>query len=72
MFAQRNKTKVVNFETSALKSAEASEVEGVGIRVLINKALGFASVNTLNPEKILTSVKEAIAIAKVSPPEDYY
>ncbi len=72
LFAQRNKTKVVNFETSNLKSAEASEVEGVGIRVLINKAIGFASVNTLKPEKIITAVKEAIAIAKVSPPEDYY
>ena len=72
LFAQRNSTKTVNFETNALKSAEASEVEGVGIRVLINKALGFASVNTLDTEKILTGVKEAIAIAKIAPPEDYY
>ncbi|NHJ85335.1 MAG: TldD/PmbA family protein [Asgard group archaeon] len=71
-FAQRDSNKVVNFESNNLKSAEASDVDGVGIRVLINKAIGFASVNSFDKAKITTSLKEAIAIAKIAPPEDYY
>ncbi|MFW9922717.1 MAG: TldD/PmbA family protein [Candidatus Thorarchaeota archaeon] len=71
-FAQRQSIKNVNFESNNLKTATASEVEGVGIRVLINHALGFTSVNSLQKEKIAEGLKEAIAIARVTPPEDYY
>ncbi|NHJ33426.1 MAG: TldD/PmbA family protein [Asgard group archaeon] len=71
-FAQKYRTKIVNFESNNLKSAVASIVDGIGIRVLKNKALGFASANSLDKIKIEDAMKEAIAIAKVTPPEDNY
>jgi PmbA protein len=72
LFAQRRDYKTVNYESNKLKSSEATTLEGVGIRVLIDNALGFASVNSLDKKKITTSIKEAIAIAKVAQPETYY
>ena len=71
-FAQQQSIKKANFEANNLKSAEASEIEGIGIRVLKNKALGFTSVNSLNKKNIENALKEALAIAKFAPPEDYY
>lgn len=72
LFAQRSNEKTVNFQTSALNSAAGSILEGVGIRVLIKKSLGFISVNSLDPAKIETSLHDAISIAKVTPPEDFH
>jgi len=72
LFAHRNKQKTVNFEANNLKSAVSTIIEGVGIRILKNKSLGFASVNTFNKTKIGDALKEAFSIAKVSPPEDNY
>lgn len=39
---------------------------GIGIRVLVNSALGFSSTTTLTKRKIEEAVKEAISIAKSS------
>ena len=72
LYALSQKKKTVNFESNNLKSAVATNSEGVGIRVLKNKALGFASINTFDKKKIAEGLKEAFAIAKVSPPEDNY
>ncbi len=71
-FAQKIRNKNVNFEHNNMKSALASIIDGIGIRVLKNKALGFASSNSLDKIKIEDSLKEALAIAKVTPPEDNY
>ncbi len=71
-FAQKIRSKTVNFEHNNMKSALASIVDGIGIRVLKNKALGFASANSLDKIKIEDALKEAIAIAKVTPPENNY
>ncbi|HUT80070.1 MAG TPA: TldD/PmbA family protein [Candidatus Bathyarchaeia archaeon] len=71
-FAQRLKNKTANFEANNLKSAVSTILDGVGIRVLKNKALGFTSVNSLKKDKILEGLKEAFAIAKVTPPEPNY
>ncbi|MGC9778687.1 MAG: TldD/PmbA family protein [Candidatus Heimdallarchaeota archaeon] len=71
-FAQKYCVKTVNFEHNNMKSAVASIVDGIGIRVLKNKALGFASANSLDKIKIEDALKEAVAIAKVTPPEDNY
>ena len=71
-FAQKYRNKTVNFEHNNMKSALASIVDGIGIRVLKNKALGFASSNSLDKIKIEDSLKEALAIAKVTPPENNY
>lgn len=72
LFARQRKQKTVNFESNNLKSAVSTLIEGVGIRVLKNKSLGFTSVNTLEKKKIAEGLKEAFAIAKVSPPEEFY
>jgi len=42
---------------------------GVGVRAIINKAIGFSSVSSINEEKVLEAVKEAVKIAKIRPPD---
>ncbi len=71
LFAQRKTEKKVFLESNFLKSAITSRLEGVGVRVIRNKSLGFVSVNSFNKSKILEGIKEAIAIAKVTPQEIY-
>ncbi|NHJ47822.1 MAG: TldD/PmbA family protein [Asgard group archaeon] len=71
-FAQNIRTKTAKFETNNLKSAVADLIEGVGIRVLKNNSLGFASVNSFSEARIEEGLKEALAIAKVTPPEKFY
>lgn len=72
IFARNSRIKTVNFETNNLKSAVASIDEGVGIRILKNKSLGFTSVNSFDKNRIEEGLREALAIAKVTPHEDYY
>jgi len=42
---------------------------GVGIRAVINKAIGFSSVSSLEENKVMEAVAEAVNIAKVRPPD---
>jgi PmbA protein len=42
---------------------------GVGIRAVINKAIGFSSVSSIEEEKVLKAVEEATKIAKIRPPD---
>ncbi|MFW9846743.1 MAG: TldD/PmbA family protein [Candidatus Thorarchaeota archaeon] len=73
LYAQRTDSKDVNVESSSLKSAISQSLEGVGIRVLKDKSVGFASVNSLIPDTILDGIKSAVAIASVTPAsENYY
>ncbi|MGY5880064.1 MAG: TldD/PmbA family protein [Candidatus Thorarchaeota archaeon] len=72
IFAQTRHQKIVSFENNALRTAMSSIVEGIGIRVLVNKSLGFASVNSYDRERILEGLQNAISIARVTPPEDHY
>ncbi len=72
LFGQRIRNKSVNFEANTLKSATGSILEGVGIRVLIKKALGFAGVNSLDAERIQKGIEVAVSIAKTTPSLDYY
>ncbi len=39
---------------------------GLGIRVIVNKKLGFSATNVFDKEKILETIKKAISIAKTS------
>jgi PmbA protein len=71
-YALNRNEKVVNFENNALKSANSSIVQGVGIRVLVNKSLGFTSVNSFDSSKISEALEDAISIAKTTPTEDHY
>ena len=72
LYALSRSEKTVNFQTSALKSASASRVQGVGIRVLANKSLGFASANSFDKGRILEALQDAISIAKTTPSMDHY
>ncbi|HKZ95290.1 MAG TPA: TldD/PmbA family protein [Candidatus Bathyarchaeia archaeon] len=42
---------------------------GVGVRAVINKAIGFSSVSSLEETKVLEAVEEAVKIAKIRPPD---
>lgn len=42
---------------------------GVGIRSVVNRAMGFASVSSIEESKVLEGVEEATKIAKIRPPD---
>jgi len=42
---------------------------GVGIRAVIKKAVGFSSVSSIEGEKVVEAVEEAVKIAKIRPPD---
>ncbi|UCE96522.1 MAG: TldD/PmbA family protein [Candidatus Bathyarchaeota archaeon] len=42
---------------------------GVGIRVVVKKAIGFASVSSIKEKKIMETVENATKIAKIRPPD---
>jgi PmbA protein len=42
---------------------------GVGVRTVINKSVGFASVSSTEEQNTLKAVEEAINIAKIRPPD---
>jgi len=42
---------------------------GVGIRAIIKKSIGFASVSSTEEKKVLNAVEEAVKIAKIRPPD---
>lgn len=71
-YALNRSQKIVNLENSLLKSASSSIVQGVGIRVLVDKSLGFASVNSFDSSKLSEALRDAISIAKTTPSEDHY
>lgn len=72
LFAERAHEKSANFESNQFKSATGSILEGVGIRVLINHQLGFASVNSLSPDRIEQCLRDAISIARSTPSIPHY
>lgn len=42
---------------------------GVGIRAVVNKAIGFSSVSSIEEKKVLEAVEEATKTAKIRPPD---
>jgi len=42
---------------------------GVGVRAVVNKAMGFSSVSSLEESQVLAAVEEAVKIAKIRPPD---
>lgn len=40
---------------------------GIGVRAIINKAIGFSSVSSLEEKRVLEAVEEAVQIAKIIP-----
>ncbi|MGD9396878.1 MAG: TldD/PmbA family protein [Candidatus Thorarchaeota archaeon] len=72
LYALSRSEKTVNFQTSSLKSASGSRVQGVGIRVLVDKSLGFASANSFDKGRIIEALQDAVSIAKTTPSMDHY
>ena len=42
---------------------------GVGVRAVINKAIGFSSVSSIEEKNVLEALEEATKIAKIRPPD---
>jgi len=42
---------------------------GIGVRIVINKAIGFASVSSIEEKNVIKTVEEASKIAKIRPPD---
>jgi len=60
------KNERINVENGVLSSYNMSTDRGVGIRVVVNGAWGFASSNILKKESLLSNADKAIEIAKAS------
>lgn len=57
-------------EKGDLGQVQADEGTSLGLRVLIEGRLGFASTNQMRPEAMRTVAEDAVAIAKLSPPDE--
>ncbi|MFQ5920905.1 MAG: TldD/PmbA family protein, partial [Nitrososphaerales archaeon] len=66
-YAALDREAEVFIENSDLKQVKSHSVAGIGIRVFVKRSLGFASVNSLEKERVLDAVSKAIKIARVSP-----
>ncbi|MFX0115867.1 MAG: TldD/PmbA family protein [Candidatus Hodarchaeota archaeon] len=61
----------VALERNDVTSGSSSRFTGMGIRVLRNKSLGFASLNRLTPKFIEQAVNDAVAITRYTPPLEH-
>jgi PmbA protein len=61
----------VFLENNDLKQVKSHKIGSIGVRVFVKEALGFASVNSLEKEKVLDAVSRAIKIARVSPKDKH-
>ncbi|HLE34267.1 MAG TPA: TldD/PmbA family protein [Nitrososphaerales archaeon] len=70
-YALLGKESEVFLENNDLKQVKSHKTGGIGIRVFVKSSLGFASVNSLEREKVLDAVNKAIKIASVSPKDNH-
>jgi PmbA protein len=59
----------VELQKNDIQIAKSAHGKGLGVRVLRNKSLGFAYVNSLDDKSITDSVERALGIAGGSPPD---
>jgi len=67
VFVTRHSSIEAGFENNEMKMAKRTTSSAAGIRVFRNRSLGFASVNSLEPERLEKAVKEAVALTKNAP-----
>ena len=72
LYAQSRKEKGINIESNSLKSATSTILDGIGIRVLVDKSIGFTSVNSLLPERVEEGINTAVSIARGTPSVSHY
>lgn len=70
-YAIFDKEAEVFLESSDLKQVKSHKKGSIGIRIFVDHALGFASVNSLDEDKVLDAVSKAVKIARVSPSDKY-
>ena len=70
-YASRSRHITAYIESNDLKHVKIDEPLGIGIRVILNKAQGFASANTFNPDKVRDAISTAISIARACPRDRY-
>ncbi len=70
-YASRSRHITAYIESNDLKHVKIDEPLGIGIRVILNKAQGFASVNTFNPDKVRDAISTAISMARACPRDRY-
>ena len=58
----------VNLEESSIVKANNRSLTGIGIRVLVNKAIGLASSSQINDKIIDKIVNDAVSLAKANTP----
>jgi len=61
-----NDRETIEVENGILSAYNISNNRGVGIRVLVNGAWGFASTNNLNKESLLETAEQSLKIAMAS------
>jgi PmbA protein len=66
-YASRTRSTSIALQKNDLKGASTEEETTVGIRVFVRKSMGFATAN--HPEIIEAIGREAVALARVSPPD---
>ncbi|HUT80887.1 MAG TPA: TldD/PmbA family protein [Candidatus Bathyarchaeia archaeon] len=71
-YAQKEKTNTAYVESSKIKSAISNIDQGIGIRVLKNKSLGYSCTNSFEKRKIDLCLDKALSFAKITPPENNY
>jgi PmbA protein len=66
-YASRAASASIAFQNNDLKGASTEDETTIGIRVFVKKSLGFATAN--RPEGIAAIAREAVDLARVSPPD---
>ncbi len=59
----------IKVENGVIKTARQLYDQGIGIRVIINNAIGYAYITSFNEDEIEKVAKQAIALAKASTPD---
>ncbi|MEW5840187.1 metallopeptidase TldD-related protein [Nitrososphaera sp.] len=61
----------VSIENNDLKQAKSQQAGVIGVRVFVDGALGFYSVNSLEREKVKEAAARAVRMARVSPKDRF-
>ena len=61
----------VFIENNDLKQAKSQDSAAIGVRVLVNGALGFYAVNSVAPDKVKHAAEMAVKMARVSPRDKF-
>jgi len=69
VYLAQSKSFEIGAENNAIKGASESKDEGIGIRTIIGKKIGFAYVTTLNDSDIEEAVDHSLSLARASIPD---